>query len=76
MQGHPNDVIDRVSHLNAMKLYQFDPFSRRPRQECTVGALRARATDVETVTRLGRMADDDEPERYRKGGSMVFSKTK
>lgn len=76
MQGHSDDVINRVSHLNAMKLYQFDPFARTPREECTVGALRARAGDVNTVTVLGRMADDDEPERYRKGGSMVFSKSK
>ncbi len=38
----PED-IDRISHGNAVHHYSFDPFSVNPRQECTVGALRARA---------------------------------
>src|ERR687892_73304 len=35
--------IDRITHLNAMRLFNFDPPSVRPREECTVGALRQRA---------------------------------
>ena len=32
-----------------MKHFQFDPFSVRPREKCTVGALRAEAADVDTA---------------------------
>ena len=31
-----------------MRVYHFDPFSLRPREKCTVRALRAEATDVYT----------------------------
>ena len=37
----PDDVRNMVTHENAMRLYQFDPFSIRPKEQCTVGALRA-----------------------------------
>src|SRR3546814_14030813 len=42
------DVIDKVTHQNAMRLYYFDPFATRTRAESTVGALRALATHVDT----------------------------
>jgi len=48
LDGVPDDEIDKMTHLNAMRHYQFDPFSVIPREECTVGALRARAADVDT----------------------------
>jgi predicted TIM-barrel fold metal-dependent hydrolase len=62
-----DDVIDRVTHRNAMRLYQFDPFAHRDRDQCTVGALRAEAIDVDTVTHVGwkRVGSDiDEAERH------------
>jgi hypothetical protein len=31
-----------------MRLFTYDPFSIRPRERCTVGALRAEAVDVDT----------------------------
>ena len=34
------DDVDRVTHGNACQWYSFDPFAIRPREECTVGALR------------------------------------
>jgi hypothetical protein len=37
------DEIDSITHANAMRLFSFEPFSRRPREQCTVGALRAEA---------------------------------
>ncbi|HVU71752.1 MAG TPA: amidohydrolase family protein [Mycobacteriales bacterium] len=49
MDGVPDDEIDKITHLNAMRHFRFDPFSVRPREECTVGALRAQATDVDTT---------------------------
>jgi predicted TIM-barrel fold metal-dependent hydrolase len=39
----PDDDINKITHENAMRWYRFDPFSRRPRDNCTVGALRAEA---------------------------------
>jgi predicted TIM-barrel fold metal-dependent hydrolase len=43
LDGVSDHDIDRITHLNAMRLFSFDPFSVRPREECTVGALRERA---------------------------------
>ncbi|MGW0027941.1 amidohydrolase family protein [Rhodococcus sp. NPDC003383] len=37
----PDDEIDKMTHLNAMRWYSFDPFTHIPRDRATVGALRA-----------------------------------
>jgi len=39
----PTAVVDKVTHDNAMRHFQFDPFAVRPRDTCTVAALRAEA---------------------------------
>ena len=39
--GVPDTDIDRITHLNAMDWFSYDPFSVLDRAECTVGALRA-----------------------------------
>jgi predicted TIM-barrel fold metal-dependent hydrolase len=49
--GVRDDEIDKITHQNALRHFRFDPFSARPREECTVGALRAGATDVDTAPR-------------------------
>ena len=49
LDGVSDQDIDKMTHLNAMKHFQFDPFSVRPREKCTVGALRAEAADVDTA---------------------------
>jgi hypothetical protein len=41
--GVTDSEIDKITHENAMKWYQFDPYAIRPRENCTVGALRAEA---------------------------------
>ena len=46
-----DDEIHKVTWQNACRWYQFDPFEHRDRAECTVGALRARAVDVDTTPR-------------------------
>ena len=43
LDGVSDHDIDRITHLNAMRWFSFDPFSVRPREECTVGALRQQA---------------------------------
>lgn len=44
----PDEEIDRITHLNAMREFGYDPFSVFGRENCTVGALRAKATHVST----------------------------
>jgi hypothetical protein len=48
LDGVSDEDIDKITHLNAMKHFRFDPFSVRPREKCTVAALRAEAADVDT----------------------------
>jgi hypothetical protein len=59
----PDEEIDKITHLNAMRHFQYDPFSVRPREQCTVGSLRAEASDVDTslVSRArGHTATNDQ----------------
>ncbi len=51
LAGIPDDEVDRITHLNAMRIFHFDAFSVRPKEECTVGALRAQAKDVDVSER-------------------------
>ena len=42
--GHLTDAqIEKVTHLNAMRWFRYDPFQHMPKAELTVGALRAKA---------------------------------
>ena len=52
--------IAKITHENAMRHFQFDPFRVRPRQRCTVAALRSEAIDVDTVTHVGRPPDESD----------------
>jgi len=38
--GVSDGEIDKISHANAMRLYNFDPISVLGKEKCTVGALR------------------------------------
>jgi predicted TIM-barrel fold metal-dependent hydrolase len=60
LAGVSDEDVDRITHRNAMRHYQFDPFSSRGRSSCTVGALRAEAPDVDTTTRVGRPPDESD----------------
>jgi predicted TIM-barrel fold metal-dependent hydrolase len=51
MDGVSDSDIAKISHANAMRHFRFDPFSVRPRERCTVGALRAEAADVDVTPR-------------------------
>ena len=59
-----DDEINQITHLNAMKFFQYDPFSIRPREKCTAGALRAEAVghDISIVAK-GRRVEHAEPTR-------------
>jgi hypothetical protein len=57
--------INQITHENAMRHYQFDPYTVRPRERCTAAALRAEATDVDVVTRVGRAPDESDRNYFR-----------
>ncbi len=54
LAGVPDDEVNKITHANAIQHFHFDPFSVRPREQCTVGALRAQATDVDTSIRAAK----------------------
>ena len=41
MVGVDDAVVNKLTHENAMRIYQYDPFSHRPRDRSTVAALRS-----------------------------------
>ena len=51
--------VNKITHENAMRWYRFDPFAHRPREQCTVGALRAEVPGHDVAIRAmdkGRFA--------------------
>ena len=61
----PKETIDKISHLNAMRDFGFDPFAVLGRANCTVGALRARARDVDIAEKgfMGGLNPNFDPTR-------------
>ncbi len=47
MEGVPDAEIDQMTHENAMRHFRYDPLRHVPKQQATVGALRAQAKDVD-----------------------------
>ena len=45
----PDAAIDKITHLNVMREFHFDPFATRDRATARVGALRESAKHVETA---------------------------
>jgi len=43
----PDAEINLITHENALRAFQHDPFAHIPKAECTVGVLRAQAKDVD-----------------------------
>jgi hypothetical protein len=66
LEGVPEPEIHQLTHRNALRLLDFDPFSVLRESECTVGALRARAkhVDLDLIT-TGRGAAPVEPGTLR-----------
>ena len=48
-----DEEIHKITWQNATRFFDWDPFSHTAREDATVGALRARAVDVD-VTRMSR----------------------
>jgi predicted TIM-barrel fold metal-dependent hydrolase len=59
--GVPDTELDKITHDNAMRWYHFDPFTSVPREQATVGALRAAVAGHDVSTRSmdqGRHANE------------------
>ena len=48
--GCSDEEIDLITHANVARFFDYDPFAHVPREQATVGALRAQAQDVDTST--------------------------
>jgi len=51
LDGVSERDITRISHLNAINHFSYDPFSAIPKEQCTVGALRQRAAGHDVTIR-------------------------
>ena len=47
----PDDDLAKMSFENACRWYSFDPFAHRPRERCTVAALRAEVAGHDVAVR-------------------------
>ena len=58
----PDSDINKITHENAMRWYKFDPFKHVPKDQATVGALRAAAAghDVSVQGRSHRIISSAE----------------
>jgi predicted TIM-barrel fold metal-dependent hydrolase len=66
--GCTPEEIDKITFENACRFFDWDPFAHTPREQATVGALRALATDVDTT----RMSRADWKKRNEAAGIGVF----
>ena len=67
--GELNDHdINRITHLNAMKHFSYDPFSVIPKEEATVKALRAKAAGHDVSERATRTGSDEARHPGRRPG--------
>jgi predicted TIM-barrel fold metal-dependent hydrolase len=63
--GHlPDELINKITHENAMRAYSFDPFAHVPKEQATAGYLRSQAADVDVVTHVGREASERDREAW------------
>ena len=66
-----DEQINKVTHLNTMREYSYDPFSIFERAECTVGALRRKAAHVIIEPRsLGGAKPEGQGERIVTSGDI------
>jgi predicted TIM-barrel fold metal-dependent hydrolase len=64
----PDADADKISYQNAMRWYSFDPFAFRPKERCTVGALRAEVSGHDVSVR------SRDKGRFTKNASADLSK--
>jgi predicted TIM-barrel fold metal-dependent hydrolase len=67
-----DEVINKITHLNAMREFSYDPFAILGRENCTVGALKAQAkhVSIEPACGMGGAAPLRDPERPVTSGDI------
>jgi hypothetical protein len=53
--GTTDENIDKITWQNALRFFDWDPFTHMPKDQCSVGSLRALAANVDTT----RMSKDE-----------------
>ena len=73
LEGVSDEDINKMTHENAMRAFEFDFHPSRPREKCTVGALRAEAKDVDLSPMKGGggMAAHNEGNRIVTAGDVM-----
>jgi hypothetical protein len=65
LAGLPEADIHKITWQNVVRHFQYDPFKHIPREQCTVGALRAQAKDIDLTPRAG--SGGKQPSDYARG---------
>lgn len=67
-----DEQINKITHLNTMREYSYDPFSIMDKKDCTVAALRKTAAHVEILPRpgMGGAAPEGQGERIVTSGDI------
>jgi hypothetical protein len=61
--GIPDNLVNKVTWENTARFFDFDPFVKRKKEDCTVKALRAEVADWDTSIQSGF--------KHRESGSLV-----
>ncbi|MCH2170691.1 amidohydrolase [Myxococcota bacterium] len=69
VKGISDEEINKITYQNTMKHFKYDPFQHIPKDQCTVGALRAQASHVD-VTPMGGKGGKS-PSDYNLGYATV-----
>jgi predicted TIM-barrel fold metal-dependent hydrolase len=57
LQTIDDTATNKITHLNAMRIFQYDPFATRSKEDSTVGALRATVPDRDVSFVPGKQYD-------------------
>jgi hypothetical protein len=63
--GVPDDDVHAMTHRNVMRHFRYDPFEHVPKEQATVGALRAQAKHVDVKPAGGK--GGKKPSDYQSG---------
>jgi hypothetical protein len=69
MAGLPDEDIHKITWQNATRHFHYDPFAHIPKEQCTVGALRAQAKHVDLTPRAG--GGGKQPSDYARGYATI-----
>jgi hypothetical protein len=71
LDGVPDAEINQMTYENAIRHFRFDPFLHRPKELCTVGALRAGARDVDVTAQASSLAGATRGPRMTKAADLT-----